>query len=139
MWACPKCGAEVEDDFEVCWGCGTSPEGVEDPSFDPETEGVMSAEDYEAEQEARQHEQLVTLATFWSPAEAHVVRLGVEAAGVRVYLADEQTIAMDWLLSNAIGGIKLQVAERDLERAREVLASLPAPRNDSDEEEGEED
>ena len=66
-------------------------------------------------------------------------RRGVEAAGIRVYLADEQTIAMDWLLSNAIGGIKLQVAERDLERAREVLANLPPPRSEADEEEGEED
>ena len=33
MWTCPKCGAKVDPDFEVCWQCGTSPEGVEDPGF----------------------------------------------------------------------------------------------------------
>jgi hypothetical protein len=33
MWNCPKCGAKVEPTYEVCWRCGTSREGVEDPDF----------------------------------------------------------------------------------------------------------
>jgi hypothetical protein len=33
MWRCPKCRAKVDSSFEVCWSCGTTPEGVEDPSF----------------------------------------------------------------------------------------------------------
>ena len=33
MWTCPKCDAKVDPSFEVCWRCGTSPEGVEDPGF----------------------------------------------------------------------------------------------------------
>jgi hypothetical protein len=33
MWTCPKCQEEVEDSFDVCWSCGTTIEGVEDPSF----------------------------------------------------------------------------------------------------------
>ncbi len=33
MWTCPKCGSQVEPSFDVCWSCGTTPEGVEDPSF----------------------------------------------------------------------------------------------------------
>jgi hypothetical protein len=33
MWTCPKCGTKVDPSFEVCWNCGTSPEGVEDPTF----------------------------------------------------------------------------------------------------------
>lgn len=32
-WKCGKCGEEVEAEFEVCWNCGTSKEGVEDPDF----------------------------------------------------------------------------------------------------------
>jgi hypothetical protein len=32
-WACPTCGETVDAGFEVCWSCGTSIEGVEDPSF----------------------------------------------------------------------------------------------------------
>lgn len=33
MWICPKCGTKVDGSFEVCWSCGTTQEGVEDPSF----------------------------------------------------------------------------------------------------------
>ena len=33
MWTCPKCGSIVDSTFEVCWACGTTAEGVEDPSF----------------------------------------------------------------------------------------------------------
>jgi hypothetical protein len=35
MWSCPKCGTKVDPAYEVCWSCGTSPDGVEDPNFTP--------------------------------------------------------------------------------------------------------
>jgi hypothetical protein len=33
MWQCTKCRESIEDSFDVCWSCGTSKDGVEDPSF----------------------------------------------------------------------------------------------------------
>jgi hypothetical protein len=33
MWQCPKCQSTVDDSFEVCWSCGTTPGGIEDPNF----------------------------------------------------------------------------------------------------------
>ena len=33
MWNCPKCRAKVDDSFEICWSCGTSRDGEEDPAF----------------------------------------------------------------------------------------------------------
>jgi hypothetical protein len=33
MWTCPKCGSKVDPSFDVCWSCGTSRDGVEDPTF----------------------------------------------------------------------------------------------------------
>jgi hypothetical protein len=33
MWTCPKCHAKVDDGFEICWSCGTTPDGIEDPDF----------------------------------------------------------------------------------------------------------
>jgi hypothetical protein len=33
MWECPKCQSEVDDTFDVCWSCGTTIDGIEDPSF----------------------------------------------------------------------------------------------------------
>ncbi len=35
MWTCPKCGSKVDREFEVCWHCGTAPDGTEDPNFVP--------------------------------------------------------------------------------------------------------
>jgi hypothetical protein len=35
MWNCPKCSTKVDQDFDICWNCGTSKEGIEDPSFVP--------------------------------------------------------------------------------------------------------
>ncbi len=32
-WICSKCGETVDAGFLVCWSCGTSIEGVEDPAF----------------------------------------------------------------------------------------------------------
>ena len=33
MWTCPKCSTKVDPSFEVCWQCGTTADGVEDPTF----------------------------------------------------------------------------------------------------------
>jgi hypothetical protein len=37
MWQCTKCHETSDDTFGACWNCGTSKEGVEDPSFGEET------------------------------------------------------------------------------------------------------
>ncbi len=52
MWECSKCHEQVEDNFEVCWNCGTAVDGTEDPEFTrsdvypakPEAEDVVMAE-----------------------------------------------------------------------------------------------
>jgi Putative prokaryotic signal transducing protein len=33
MWQCPKCHEKVDDSFDVCWSCGTTPDGIEDRDF----------------------------------------------------------------------------------------------------------
>jgi predicted nucleic-acid-binding Zn-ribbon protein len=33
MWECVKCHERHDDSFEICWNCGTSRAGVEDPTF----------------------------------------------------------------------------------------------------------
>jgi hypothetical protein len=139
MWTCPSCGAEVDDGFEVCWGCGSTPEGDVDPGFHAETEGIITEQEFQAEQAARAQENLVTLATFWSVPEAHMLRSRLEAEGVHAVVADELSTAMTWGTLNSQGGIKVQVAERDLTRAREVLDDSPAAfGRDEDQDEDEE-
>lgn len=33
MWDCPKCAESVDDDFDICWQCGTDRHGNEDQEF----------------------------------------------------------------------------------------------------------
>ncbi len=39
MWQCTKCHSKIEDSFDVCWNCGTTKDGVEDPDFQPADTG----------------------------------------------------------------------------------------------------
>jgi len=36
MWNCEGCSEGIEDNFEVCWVCGTARDGTPDPSFKPD-------------------------------------------------------------------------------------------------------
>ena len=79
---------------------------------------------------------LVTLQHFRDIPEALLAKGKLESAGIGSVLADGNLIRMDWLLSNAIGGIRLQVDQRDLESARAILDE-PIPAEFEDEELGE--
>ena len=145
MWKCPKCGESLKDDFEVCWSCGTTKEGVMDPHFlDPEADSAAPEnepmQDF-ADDSREEAEPMVTVAQCNLAAEAHAMRVQLEAAGIPVFLADELTVAMDWLLSNAIGGVKVQVPDRYVERATHLLAgfsrSVEEKANEADTEDAE--
>ena len=66
---------------------------------------------------------MVTVATFSKPEEAHLLRMRLEAAGIPAYLRDEN-ISQVWggsCFSPDLGGVKVEIAEEDMEAAREVL------------------
>lgn len=57
-------------------------------------------------------------------------RAYLEACGIKAFILDDQTITADWLYSNAIGGVKLQVFENQADEALELLSaeeSSPLP------------
>jgi hypothetical protein len=33
MWQCTKCKEQIDEASDTCWRCGTSHDGIEDPSF----------------------------------------------------------------------------------------------------------
>ena len=66
-------------------------------------------------------EKLVTVTTFQMPTDASLAKSVLEANGLMAFLADELTVGVAWHLSNALGGIKLQVAEPDVEQAIALL------------------
>jgi hypothetical protein len=55
---------------------------------------------------------------------AEAVRLRLESEGFSPILADAETVDMDWLLSNAVGGIKVQVPKAEVEQARAALRDI---------------
>src|SRR5437763_808572 len=67
-------------------------------------------------------DKLVTIATYSTPEEAHVAKNALEAAGIPTFFADEATVGLEWILNNALGGIKLQVPDDHCEAAEQVLA-----------------
>ncbi len=71
-------------------------------------------------------EKLVTAASFATPTEASLAASRLEQEGIRAFLENENTIAADFLLSNAIGGVRVTVAESSVLRAREILQMSPA-------------
>lgn len=69
-----------------------------------------------------------TIRQYRDQAEALMARSVLESAGIRCFLRDENTIRMEWLWSNLMGGIRLQVAEADVQAAEAIL-SQPIPQS----------
>ena len=65
---------------------------------------------------------LTTIARYSLPYEAHLARARLESEGIPAFVADEHTINMQWLYSDALGGVRLQVPEPWALRALSVLA-----------------
>jgi len=66
-------------------------------------------------------DQLVTVGTYSTDYEANLVRAELEAFNIDAVLADDNAIHMNWLWSNAIGGVKVRVPESELAEARRVM------------------
>lgn len=84
---------------------------------------VEEEEDFVADED---NPDLVTVGRYRDSPEAFVARAVLADAGIECFLRDETTVGMDWMLSNAIGGMRLQVAAKDEAAARDVLLA-PAP------------
>ena len=65
---------------------------------------------------------LTTIATYSFPYEAQIARAKLDSEGIPAFVADEQTINMQWLYSNALGGVRLQVPQPCAEQALAILA-----------------
>ncbi len=66
------------------------------------------------------------LASFEYVADVQIIKGKLESEGIPVFLRDENTLNSDPIISNAIGGVKLQVYSRDKERALEIYNEVRA-------------
>lgn len=62
-----------------------------------------------------------TLTTFTFPSELAVAKTKLESEGIECRVLDEHTVQVHNFLSQAVGGIRLQVHESNLEKAWEIL------------------
>ncbi len=79
--------------------------------------------------------RLVTVQTYRDLTGALVGRSLLESTGIPAWIADENLVRMNWFLSNAVGGMRLQVDEGDEAAAREILEEEVPPTIDYGEEE----
>ena len=66
----------------------------------------------------------VTVARVDGTVEADLVKMRLEAAGVRSLVRDEYVARMDPVLSNVLGGVRVDVPDDQAETAREVLGEM---------------
>lgn len=140
MWACPKCQRKISDDFDVCWSCGTTSDGVEDPDFvtadeaepiaDPPLELDLKEEYLEDEFGGVPFPDLVACYMAQSALEAKFLADRLVEQGIPA-LADKHD------LNTMLGGFKPQlwgngpcvrVRPEDLTRAVEWLKGYEAQR-----------
>jgi predicted RNA-binding Zn-ribbon protein involved in translation (DUF1610 family) len=65
--------------------------------------------------------KFVLLQSYDNYVSAHIAMGRLEEDGINCWLKDENTVTIDPILSNAVGGIKLMVTEIQAERARSIL------------------
>jgi Putative prokaryotic signal transducing protein len=73
---------------------------------------------------------MITLATFQLAEDAHLFRSYLESQGIQGFLENENISQLFWQYSAASGGVRMTVAEEDLEAAallyQEYMAGLRA-------------
>jgi hypothetical protein len=131
MWTCSKCQTKVDPSFDVCWNCGTSVEGVEDPTFTKaDDEGPIEGDPLTPQLDVK--EDVTVLSELPEPLKGDLV----EAYGAldlmeATFLADQltaagiQAVSDTYDLHDALGlmesGPKVWVRADDLPRARAWL------------------
>ena len=104
MWECKKCRERVENSFDVCWNCGTSREGVEDPGFRPESDEAAPEPQAKAKPPAKKPRRAVPALT---------VTTGNEVSGrlIASYLGIVRGVVVrsPGIMQGFLGGLKQMV------------------------------
>ena len=63
----------------------------------------------------------MTVEAFSDPLEAHIAKGRLEAEGIPTFIADENHIWANWMMSHALGGVKVQVDQSNADAAKHIL------------------
>lgn len=68
--------------------------------------------------------KLITAKIFDNTIDAHLFKSKLESEGINCYLFDENTISINPLFNNAVGGIKLKISDTDIKRTQEIISQI---------------
>ena len=82
-------------------------------------------------------DEFIQIESYPTAVQAKLAQAKLAEAGIHSFLENSEMVQMHWLLSTAVGGVKLLVPEVEAERARSILAELThaaaeAPRRDGE-------
>lgn len=66
-------------------------------------------------------EPIVTYRTYYDPMLAHIEQSRLEDSGIHCFISDENIATINPFYNTAIGGIKLRVFQRDIEKCDAIL------------------
>lgn len=64
---------------------------------------------------------MITIASFDNTEQAELLKGRLDLAGIPAFVADKGVVGNAWVYSNAVGGVRVQVEEKDLPRVRSFL------------------
>lgn len=67
---------------------------------------------------------LVTVSTYTNALEAHIVKGRMEAEDIPAFIPHEHHVWAYWLLSNALGGVRVQVLAFHVAEAKKILSDI---------------
>lgn len=79
-------------------------------------------------------DKIVTLARFSSHPEYYVIQSRLESEGIEVFLGDDYSVSINPFISNATGGIKLNVRASQAEEALAVLKDFNENKQEQEDE-----
>ena len=66
-------------------------------------------------------DKIVVFETFYNPIEANIVKARLMDSGVQCFLSDENTITINPLYTQALGGVKLHIFEKDIPLVKDIF------------------
>lgn len=67
-------------------------------------------------------DRIIVYSTYYNPIEANIVKSRLEDSDIPCFLTDENVATINPLYNQAIGGVKLNVFEKDVERINLLLS-----------------
>src|SRR5690349_14217064 len=79
-------------------------------------------------------DKIVVFETFYNPIEANIVKARLMDSGVQCILSDENTITINPLYTQALGGVKLHIFENDIPLVKSILQdeNIQLPHEDTE-------